>query len=106
MLFIVTSCTLEKEPLFPDGYTNENNPVFSTVEVTATFYDSIQLKAKLSSKGDLNIIQYGCVWSEMRTQIFGFVEEVHLRLIFQRMLESVTESNTATFNQIIPRDSD
>ncbi|HOY20740.1 MAG TPA: SUMF1/EgtB/PvdO family nonheme iron enzyme [Haliscomenobacter sp.] len=65
LLFIVTSCALEKEPLLPDGYTNETDPVFSSVEVTAITYDSIQLKAKLSSKGNLNIIQYGWVWSEM-----------------------------------------
>ncbi len=65
-LFVLAlaACTLNKEPEIPTGATNEKAPVFLSTNLVPITHDSIRAKARLSSRGNLNILHYGWVWSE------------------------------------------
>ena len=59
----LTYCTLDKEPLLPTA-TNEKAPIFLSENLTPITHDSLRAKARLSARGNLNILHYGWVWSE------------------------------------------
>ena len=58
-------CTLEKEPGIPTGATNKTDPVFASAAIIPDTNNIFQAKVRLSSPGNLNILQHGWVWSEM-----------------------------------------
>ncbi len=60
---VFTACKLNKEPEIPTGVGNEELPVFLSTDVAPITHDSIRAKARLSSRGNLNILHYGWAWS-------------------------------------------
>lgn len=58
------ACVLDKEPDIATGATNEQDPVFLSTQLIPISHDSIRAKARLSSRGNLNVLHYGWVWRE------------------------------------------
>lgn len=63
-LLIIGSCVLEKEPEVPSGATNEKAPAFLSTSLAAITSDSVRAVAHLHTRGNLNVIHYGWVYSE------------------------------------------
>ena len=61
---VIPGCMLDKEPEALTGKNNENSPVFLSAELAAISHDSIRAKARLSFRGNLDILHHGWVWSE------------------------------------------
>lgn len=59
------ACTLDTEPDIPTRVNNITDPIFLSAEVTPDANNHFQVKARLSSRGNLNILHHGWVWSEM-----------------------------------------
>ncbi len=66
IVFVLPSCFLDKESDIPTGLTNRKNPVFDTAatEVAPIANNIFLAKTRLSSLGNLNILQHGWVWGE------------------------------------------
>ena len=58
------ACTLEKEQAIPAETTNLKAPVIFPAQRILEQNGSFKVRAKLSSRGNLKILQHGWVWSE------------------------------------------
>lgn len=63
-MLVLPACVLDKEPGIPIGANNEIEPTFFSADVTPIAHDSIYARAWLHVYGNLNILEYGWVWSE------------------------------------------
>lgn len=60
---LLAGCALEKEPLVPE-YTNEISPAFKNITVKFITHDSLYALAQLSSRGNINVIDFGWIISD------------------------------------------
>jgi len=60
---VISSCTLDTETKIPTGATNEDAPVFASSGVISDTSNHFRVKARLSKRGNLTILQHGWVWS-------------------------------------------
>lgn len=63
-LLQILSCTLEKEPDIPAGFTNKIKPSFFNTEISSgAAPNSLKVKAYVASRGNLNIVDHGWILS-------------------------------------------
>ena len=79
-LVLLAACTIDKESIIPTGATNEKSPVFLSANLTAITHDSIRAKAVLSSRGNLNILHYGWVYSENPMPMLQDINVINIEL--------------------------